>query len=355
MYARCALIQLCDLEGNVSISDSEDRYSFAALTLGWFSENFENAFSHFPFIGARDKLAELQKRKSVFRSVIESFSKRVKITSLLSLVTEHVLGVKLPKNNEPNKLAEDLIKKLDEERYKKTVELFLSEIQENCKKEKRYFNSVSVYTAAGAALFSAKQAALQNEIVVVSGQLVHKDAIAQYNDKMAQTVSNLPGEWLLADFPPHGMVSRNKSFEGGAIGLEIEKEFAELFKNYLPYDVEFGWYPYARVTGFYKEPGYGKSLPTLSVIMTEFRRPKQYAKQGREIFSLLDEDLKDPNYLKDKSSLLLASYALPLVAKGANIDNFVASPDEKSILQRYLQRGGGELPKGLRGWYDKVV
>jgi hypothetical protein len=210
-YAGCDLMQLCDLEGNVSISNSEDRYYFGALTSGWFSANFEPQFSRFPFIGAREKLAELQKEKSVFRSVIESFSKRVKITSLLSLVTEHVLGMKLPKSNEPNKLAEDLIKKLDEERYKKTVERFLSEIQEECKEKKRYFNSVSVYRADGANFSSAKQSALQNEIVVVSGQLVHKNAIAQYNDKMAQTVSNLPGEWLLVDFPPHGMVPGNES------------------------------------------------------------------------------------------------------------------------------------------------
>jgi hypothetical protein len=339
---------------NVAFQWQDDPYYFSGLDSGWFATNFEPSFSRFPFIGAREKLAQMQKEKSLARSVIEAVSRRVKITSLLSLVTEHVVGIKLPKGSEPNKLAEELIKKLDEERNKQTLEKFLSHTQANCRKKKRYFDTVSIYTTNGSAFSKATQSALQNEIIVVSGQLVHRSAIAQYNDHMAQTVANLPGEWLLADFPPNGMVPDNTRFDGRVIGLAIEKEFAELFKNYLPFRTDFGWYPYARITGFFKEPDYGQSAPTLSVIMTEFRRPKPYAERGRTIFDFLDEELKNRIYLGDKSNLLVASYMLPLVASGSNIGKFTAAPAEKQIVQRYLEAAGDGLPLGLKGWYGTV-
>lgn len=76
----------------------------------------------------------MQKEKSLARSVIEAVSKRVKLTSLLSLITDHVLGLKLPTGSEPNKLAEELIKKFDEEKYKQTVEKFLSDTQAHCRR-----------------------------------------------------------------------------------------------------------------------------------------------------------------------------------------------------------------------------
>lgn len=89
--------------------------------------------------------------------------------------------------------------------------------------------------------------------------------------------------------------------------------------------------------------------------MTEFRRPKPYAEQGRAIFEFLDGELKHPIWLADMSNLLVASYMLPLVASGSNIVKFTAADDDKRILQTYVAAAGDGLPNGLRDWYAKVV
>lgn len=90
---------------------------------------------------------------------------------------------------------------------------------------------MSAYTLNGSAFSKAVPSTLQNEIIVVIGQLVHRSAIAQYNDHQAQTVAGLPGDWLIADVPPIGMVPQNSRFDGRVIGPAIEDEFAALFKD----------------------------------------------------------------------------------------------------------------------------
>jgi hypothetical protein len=151
------------------------------------------------------------------------------------------------------------------------------------------------------------------------------------------------------------MVPENTRFDGRVIGLATEKEFVELLQNYLPFRTDLGSYPYARITGFFKEPGYGQSAPTLSVVMTEFRRLMPYAELGGAIFGFLDRELKSPNYLEDRSNLLVASYMLPPVASGSNIGKFAASSEEKEIVRTYLMKASHDLPHGLQDWYGKVV
>jgi len=85
--------------------------------------------------------------------------------------------------------------------------------------------------------------------------------------------------------------------------------------------------------------------------MTEFRRPKPYQKFGREYFQFLQGEFKNRIWLKDRSSLLLAAYALPILAAHANIEKFSASPDEKTLLTQYTSLAGSDLPAGLRQWY----
>jgi hypothetical protein len=165
---------------------------------------------------------------------------------------------------------------MDEERNKRSIQKFLEQTQRLCHKRGRYFDTVGVYSLNGKSLSQAVQSSLQDEIIVVVGQLVHRGAIGQYNKNMVQTVANLPGEWLLCDFPPHGMVDANDRFKGDVISLVIEKEQSEIFKTYLPFREDLGWYPYMRVTGFFNQPGHGQAAPSLSVILTEFKRPKLY-------------------------------------------------------------------------------
>jgi hypothetical protein len=159
----------------------------------------------------------------------------------------------------------------------------------------------------------------------------------------------------VVDFPPHGMAAANDGFDGRVVALIIDKGFSELFNHYLPFRTDYGWYPYARLTGFFREPEYGQSAPSLSVIMTEFIRPLRYAQHGRELLSFLGHEMRDLIYLKGKSDLILAGYLLPLLASGSNIESFKASGVERDTLSRYLEKAGDQLPFGLRDWYAKIA
>lgn len=337
---------------------ARDSYFFTYIDSGWLATNFENDFSRFPYIGAREKLAQMQKEKGVVRRVVESLVKRIKIKSVLGYITEKIIGWKPTSGDEPNKLAEDLIKIFEEESNKRTIARFLTDTQDRCRKHHRYFYTVSVWSSTKSSLFQAKLSSLQDEMIVVSGQLVHRDAIAQCNPLLAQTVAPLPGEWLLTDFPPHGMVKENDRFDGKILCLVAEPKFSQVFQQYLPFRKDIGWYPYCRVTGFFKEPGYGQSAPSLDLVMAEFRRPKPYQEKGKKFFAFFDGEfhnlIKKRIYLKQPSELLSAGYVLPLLAKGSSIEDYKATDDEKTVLQEYLALVGANLPAALKIWYENA-
>jgi hypothetical protein len=342
--------------GDLFNVNQKDEFYFNGLDSGWFSDMFEVEFRRFPYIGARDRLMQLQKEKSLLRKLIESASKRVKMTSLISLVSEHLLGWKLPQGAAPNKLAEDIIKILDDEQAKRAVEEFLTSTQKQCRKNGRYFDAIGNEIASrGNRLCRANQATLHNQMIVLTGQLVHKSAIGQYNGKLAQTVSVLPNDWLISDYPPPGFVPENRKFDGRILYLTTGKEFEVVFQKFLPFRRNIGWYPYVRMTGFFQEPGYGESIPSLALVMCEFRPPKPYLDIGRDYSLFLKGELTNPIYLKDKSSLLLASYALPILAIGSNISDYDADAKERAILVSYLKLAGNEIPHALEGWYVKAL
>jgi len=342
--------------GDIFNLPTVDNFYFNGLDSGWVSDRFEAEFSRFPYLGSRERLAQMQKEKSAIRKLFESLFKRVKITSIVSLITEHFIGWKLPKGSEPNKLAEDVIKIFDDAESKRTIEQFLSAIQERSVKNRRFFDAVGAeIPSRKKRLSSAKQSTLQDEIVVLTGQLVHRNAIAQYDGKLAQTVTNLPGDWLISDYPPPGMVKENSSFDGRLICLSTDGELEAVFQKYLPFRTDIGWYPYVRATGFFREPGYGESVPSLSLIMCEFRRPNPYAADGRQVFEFLQGELKNRIYLRDKSDLLLAGYILPILAIGSNINQFIADTAEKGVLEGYMQLAGSEIPCAIETWYKKAL
>ncbi|HEU0049611.1 MAG TPA: hypothetical protein VFQ43_18635, partial [Nitrososphaera sp.] len=74
------------------MTETKDSYFFSGIKHGWFATSFEKEFSRFPYIGAREKLVQMQKEKSVLRRVVESLVRRVKIKSLLGYVTEKIIG-----------------------------------------------------------------------------------------------------------------------------------------------------------------------------------------------------------------------------------------------------------------------
>ena len=333
----------------------QDNYYFSGIDSGWLASRFEEDYGRFPYIGAEKKLEAMQKDKPLWRRVVESVLRRANIQSLAGYVTQKIIGCKPSPDSAPNKLAEDLIKVFDDESNKRTITKFLADAQKDCRKHQRYFDAVGVAGLGKIRLSQANQASLQDEMIVVCGQLVHRDAIAQYNGLFSQTVSKLPGEWLLGDFPPMGMVDANNDrFKGKVVCLTMEKQFGPIFQQTLPFRKDIGWYPYCRVTGFFQEPGPNQSAPSLDMVMAEFRRPKQYQEVGSSYVSFLEGELKRPNNLASRSDLLCASYVLPIVAKWSGIENFTASPPAKIVLQQYMAATGADLPKALATWYANI-
>jgi len=330
-------------------------YSFAGISHGgWLSKRFNDDFGRFPYIGARKRLLKMQQEKSIGRRMFEALSRRAKLTTVLGYVSEKILGWRPPQGSEPNKLADELFKILDEERNKQALEKFLTETQNKCRSHHRFFDKVSGWRLVQGGIFAVDQKLLKGEIVVVPGQLVHRDAIAQYNATFAMTVARLPGEWLLADMPPFGMIDDNERFDGNVLSLVTEPDFDRMFRYDLPFRKDIGWYPYCRVTGFFQEPASNESMPSLEIIMVEFRRPKPYESEKTSCFSFLKDEVQMPNYLEKRWEFLCASYMLPLLAKGSNLENFKVSADQKKILQDYVTKAGADLPAALANWYTSV-
>ena len=96
----------------------------------------------------------------------------------------------------------------------------------------------------------------------------------------------LPGEWLLPDIPPMGMDHASERFDGNVLSLVTEQNFERMFQYDLPFGKDIGWYPDCRFTGFFEESG-SKPLPSLEIVMVEFRRPNPYQAEGADCSSFL--------------------------------------------------------------------
>jgi hypothetical protein len=150
------------------------------------------------------------------------------------------------------------------------------------------------------------------------------------------------------------MIDDNERFDGNVLGLVTEPSFDQMFRYELPFRKDVGWYPYCRVPGFFQEPASKESMPSLEIIMVEFRRPKPYESEKTSCFSFLKDEVETPNYLEKRWEFLRASYILPLLAKGSNLENFKVSTDQKKILRGYVANTGGDLPAALANWYAGV-
>ena len=312
-----------------------DGCSFADLS-GSYSALFEDSYTRFPYLGAREQLTQVQAAKNGGRKLIETLATEVNLTPILNGVSQLLGGHAVLPKIKTNELAEKLIAIMDDRQNAKTIDILISEVQKQCEQEDRWFYSIS--PDFGKAISKADPAILENKVVVLNASLVHKSAIAQYNPNLAQTVEKAPIGWLMMDVPPHCTVPENRKFDGKMIYLKADEEFNALFDNHFPLDTELGWCPYVRVTGFLKDL-------ILTVITIEYRLPKASAVYS--IVRLLQEGSAK------KSDLALRSYMLPLMAKAHNIANYTATNDEKAAVRDFLRDAGDDLPIGTRSWYDR--
>jgi hypothetical protein len=291
-----------------------DNFYFSGLDSGaWFSNCFEE-YHLFGYIGDRGRLESFQQQKSFGRSLIEIVTPQVKISSLIKLVSGFDLSVIAGAKTE-NVVAKKIIDLLNEEKHKQQLSKFLVGLYKRSRSKGRYFDSVSHQFNRKLAIYDVPMNSLAGEPIVVEGQLVHREEVSQYSADVAQALSASSGEWVLADFPPHGMVKSNDRFTGQVLQLKEDEGFTRTFGDYLPFCKGIGWYPYCRVIGFFDSSRVQTEVyPTLSISLVEYRRPRLLTNVGPAVYNLLERELNNRIYLDDWSDDLLAGYLLALSA-----------------------------------------
>lgn len=330
----------------------KDEFMFLGFNdRGWFSQNFAG-YSLFGYVGDRERLQEaIQQNRSIIRKVLAIVLPSLKITSLLEVVT----GFDLPKVATDSGLAKQLFDLLAQEENRRTIYEQLTALQRKAQKDGRFFQKVARDEYQKDAALSAPALKLEDKLVTVEGQLVHREAVQQHSKTFAATLRASKHEWLLCDYPPHALNERNSRFKGGGLLLREDTGFSEAFGRFLPFCTQIGWYPYVRVTGFYSSAKVNtEKLPSLSIALVEFRPPKNYLELRPELLSFGCNELDRLSYLDDWSDLLLFSYVPALVLAGSNLTPSDVDIEIAALLRKYAAKAASDLPVALVSFYDSV-
>ena len=81
----------------------------------------------------------------------------------------------------------------------------------------------------------------------------------------------------MTDIPPYGMRSSNTSFRGNLLLLQTDAKLTRFIENSLPFASEIGWYPYVRVTGYFRAASNATAgFPALSAAFIEWMLPRAF-------------------------------------------------------------------------------
>lgn len=330
---------------------AEKSIFYLALQEGWFSKFFEQYYL-FGYIGDREKLDNYQKAKSFWRRAAEIIIPSISLTSILTKLSGFNLGLEKTES----KVAKQIIDLINEEENQRLVSDYLQIAQKRCGKEGHFFDSVEEHYYKKNAVMSADQRGINNRLIVVEGQLLNRSTVAQFAPNSAQQLQASKEEWLLSDFPPHGMVEHNTDFKGNILRLKEDEGFSDAFAEYIPFCRTIGWYPYCRITGFYDSSQIATEVfPQISIAFVEYRRPKLYQAVGADIANFLDRETRKPIHLETWLDRLAAAYLLPLVTWASNMKEFRASADQREKLKRFAEFVGDDMPSKLVPWYQYAI
>jgi hypothetical protein len=330
----------------------EDKYYFSGLDDGgWLGRNFSD-YSLFGYIGDRERLQEaILQNRSLARKVFEIVLPRLKISSLLTAIT----GFDLPKFATDSGLAKELFVLLAKEENRRTVYEQLTALQRRALKDERFFQRVARKEWKKAAAMSAPPRKLEDKLVTVEGQLIHRDTVPQHSKTFSATLRASKHEWILCDYPPHALNEKNQQFTGSGLLLQEDAGFSKAFASHLPFNSQIGWYPYVRVTGFYSSAKANtEKLPSLSMSIIEYREPKKLLEVRPDLLRFIGDELKKPIYLAAWSDLVLFSYLPPLILEGSNVNASEADLELSSVLRTYADNVGSDIPSTLTKFYGAL-
>lgn len=328
-----------------------DNFFFSSLEDGWFRANFEE-YHLFGYVGDRDRLSDTLTRKSLGRRFIEIFAPRINIGTILNALGNFDMA-----RVDPDKsLAREIINLVTEEESRRTLTELLARQYKQEKKHGTYFDRVSISQLGKNTLFRAPLSSLQDQLISVEGQVVHRSAVSQFSKIVDATLRASQGNWVLSDIPPHGLVEHNSKFKGKLLLLREDKGFTETFGSWLPFCTDIGWYPYVRITGFFDATKIQTDVfPSLSVSLIEYRRPKIYREMRDGITGFAQREFQgNLNYLRDWSDLVLFGYLAPLLFKGSNIQSEDADERVASVMEDFLEKVGQDLPHNLKEFYAAI-
>lgn len=329
-----------------------DEFFLTGLDQGrWFSLNFE-VFSIFGYVGDREKLLEIMRRKSLLRKVIEVFAPRINLASIINALSPYPLL----KSNPQKSIATDIINIVTSEENRRTLTELLARTYTRGRKNHRYFDHVSKKRLNKATLFEASPNALQGQLITVEGQLVHRSTVAQFNSTTAAVLRTSTAEWLLADYPPHAFVNENSRFNGKVLLLREDPGFSDTFANVLPFCRYIGWYPYVRVTGFFDATNVAtERLPSLSLSLLEYRRPHILTEVRASLVDFLTSELHGRRiYLKSWSDLIVATYLAPILFAGSNLTAPEADKEMAAVLHDLEAAASNDMPALLKPFYGAL-
>lgn len=311
---------------------------------GWFSRNFED-YHLFGYVGDRERLLEKLNEKSFLRRVAEIFAPKLSIDSIVNSLASY----DLVNTNQNNSIAKEIMNLVNEYENKKQLDELLARTYKEGKKVGTYFENASFKGGAGLKT-------LQGKLITIEGSLVHRSTIAQYSTNTEASLRSSDSEWLLCDFPPHGLAPENSRYLGKVVLLKEDKGFSDTFQSLLPFCKEIGWYPYVRITGFADLSKINSEIhPSMSICLIEYRRPKLVEETEGSIGQFLEVELHGysgrRNHLKEKENLLLFSYLLPIIYRGSNKLPNEASKLISDLTKEYIDSCEGSLPTSLVDFY----
>lgn len=330
--------------------DMKNGFYCHKLKNDWFDRNFYD-YSLFGFIGDRERLQDaILHNRSLARKVFEILLPRLRISSLLNTIT----GFDLLKASTDSGVVKELFDLLTKEENRRTVFEQLTALQQKAKMDSRFFQRVSKCELGKATALPAP-GKLEDKLITVEGQLIHRDSVQQHSRTFDATLRASKHEWILCDFPPHALNEQNESFTGNGLLLLEDTGFSKAFADYLPFNKEVGWYPYVRVTGFYSAAKLNtEKLPSLSISLVEFKPPKKFLEIRSELLAFINSENEQPYWLKSWSESLLFSYLPPITFAGSNLTPKDVDIPFASTLRAYASKIGSDIPSSLINFYKAL-
>jgi hypothetical protein len=314
---------------------------------GWYRSFFASEYDLFPYIGSVKTIEEMKKRAPVWETIVATVAKRITVTSILNLLSESIIQASLVRGSGDNKMVSELTALLADARKRLPLVKFIEKLQAQAARDERSFEWISSpQSGSRDALYQRPPDAVRGQIVVVEAQVVHKDALQQYDKNFAQTATAYPEEWMLTDFPPWAM-AENEAFHGRVLLLSSDQGDRPRFGDRLPFRTSIGWYPYCRVTGFLRNDKEQQET-SIDVITVEYRKPTSFLTNSKHARGQMSTATDTP------TDRYLAGYLLPILAAGSDISNPSFDSAGLSEIRSYLDQTP-ELPSALIRWYEEVL